>query len=184
MDSILRLQQQARSKHRWKKGSGLKKKLRKKLKEKKKELSLIKKRLKAGKRIGQTALAAYLRQRVPASERWFQRAWKDAQMMDQQDLFNRPLGPFIPDCMNTKYKYVIEIDGLIHSSACIQQRDADKDSYFRSIGFRVFRIKAFDQVAFHQVVLEVRAMKSGLVSPERDCKSPPVLESCHGNGLA
>ncbi len=122
-------------------------------------LDSIQNKLRQQIRVDQKILAEYLRRRLPASERWFQNRWKSAKMLDEQDMFNRPLGIFIPDCFNRKYGYVIEIDGSVHDGADHARRDLNKDRYYRSLGLVIFRVQSFDNADLDRVMWCVRELK-------------------------
>ena len=53
-----------------------------------------------------------------------------------------PIGPYIVDFAITREKLVIEIDGGIHKLEEIALRDAERDSFLKSEGWRVLRINA------------------------------------------
>lgn len=133
-----------------------------KQKEKKREVDRTGKLLKKRERVGISKLSEYLRHRTPASERWFQREWKTRGMLDDQDLFNWKHGPFIPDCFNSKFRYVIEVDGSIHSLQSVRQNDERKERFFVERGFSVFRVKAFDFMSLGSVIDQVRLIRQGL----------------------
>lgn len=103
-------------------------------------------RQKQASKLKYTAAATSLRLRSnpPKSDKWFQEEWSRIDMIHEADQYNVPLGVFIPDCLNVKYKYVIEVDGDIHLRSRQRRRDAQKDRYYKQKGYSVFRVKAFD----------------------------------------
>lgn len=142
-------------------------KVKKALRIKKTQLNKISKSLKSHKRVPQEKLAEYLRWRTPKSESWFMRKWKASNMLHVHDLFNRPLGPFIPDCFNGMWKYVIEIDGTIHGLENKIQSDIKKDLYFKQKGFVVFRVKAYDEASFQMALKQVQSHISDILEKRR-----------------
>lgn len=89
---------------------------------------------------------------LPLSEVWFQSKWKldfpDHKLNVYQDKYNYPFGSYIPDVINLGYKYIIEIDGTIHETPEQKLKDLKKDSYYYKRGYKVFRIKAYDNEAY------------------------------------
>ena len=53
-----------------------------------------------------------------------------------------PIGPYIADFAIQKAMLVIEIDGGVHASEGVGLRDAEREVYLRSLGWRVVRIDA------------------------------------------
>lgn len=105
-------------------------------------------------------LANTLNDKLPRSERWFQRLWSAHQHLF--DLYNKPYGPYIPDVINLKYRYVIEIDGNIHDLPSIKLKDELKDYYFKKRGFTVFRIKAYDLKQFEETLKLVEQIRAAI----------------------
>lgn len=83
-----------------------------------------------------------INQKKYKSDEWLKTQWKN--ILHEYDEFNSPEGPFIPDLINRKFKYIIECDGSIHDKECQKSRDKIKDEYFRGKGFSVFRVKFMD----------------------------------------
>lgn len=92
-----------------------------------------------------------------ASDRWLKREWEDC--LDANDKFNFPLGRFIPDLVNEKFRYIIECDGSIHDRKDVRRKDLAKDSSYRSKGYRVFRLRAYDFAALSAIKTEVRRIR-------------------------
>lgn len=86
-----------------------------------------------------------LNKNLPASEKWFQGFWKSNGLEDENDEYNSPLGRRIPDVINRKYRYVIEVDGYIHARGPVRQIDVRKNKYYRNLGYEVFRVIAYNQ---------------------------------------
>ena len=92
--------------------------------------------------------AASLEGNLPTSEKWFRELYlkEDIKRTFSEDLFkdefNRPFNSkYIPDVCNRGYKYIIEIDGSIHSRPDIILKDKIKDYYFTKRGYIVIRVK-------------------------------------------
>jgi hypothetical protein len=101
------------------------------------------------------------------SERWFESLYTPHK--DAGDFFNKPLGNFIPDISNYKYRYVLEIDGSIHDLPEVQARDLRKNAYYAENSFKVIRVRAFDDVSFKRAlfllnVLRRKILKRNLMS--------------------
>lgn len=89
------------------------------------------------------AFAREIEKQLPASERWFREFWLSNGLLDDDDRFNEPFGKRIPDLINHKFKYVIEIDGTIHNTPRQTKIDASKDRFYESKGYSVLRVRAF-----------------------------------------
>lgn len=115
--------------------------------------------------------AEKLEKNLCASEKWFRAKWVGLFEQDELNIFNdsynRVLGNRIPDLINHGYKYIIEIDGSIHDLPSVKYKDALKDFYYRQRGYKVFRVKAYDEASFEaalQAVTEIRKVKPELTS--------------------
>ncbi len=85
--------------------------------------------------------AEKLNANMPESEKWFWKKWIESGLSSKDDIPNKVFNDkFIPDITNEVKKYVIEIDGKIHKFKKL--KDHQKDVYYRSYGYEVFRIKA------------------------------------------
>lgn len=88
----------------------------------------------------------------------FDSGWKQS---IEKDKFNFPVYPYIPDVVNFKYRYVIEIDGeAYHSSRKAMAKDKKKDEHYRSLGFTVFRIAAFNAQEYVQTREAVKLLRN------------------------
>lgn len=83
-----------------------------------------------------------LNNELPKSEIWFHTYYRHFRHAD--DLNNLPLGGFIPDIINRKFRYVIEIDGSYHDLKEQIQQDIKKNWYYKKRGYKIIRIKAYD----------------------------------------
>lgn len=90
-----------------------------------------------------------LNEDLPASELWFQGLFKTTEFYKHYK-HNEPLGPYIPDLLNTRLKIVIEVDGSVHDSPDQKLIDAKKDLYYISKGYKTFRVKAFSIESYNK----------------------------------
>ena len=97
--------------------------------------------------------AHFLTTKLPKSEIWFHSLYQE--FKDKQDKFNRPFKKYIPDVYNEKFKYIIEIDGSFHDSYEQQRKDWKKDKYFQKLGYKVFRLKAYDNQKFKETMIKL-----------------------------
>jgi len=100
-----------------------------------------------------------LNEDLPNSEIWFQKEYKT--FKDKYDRFNRSFWGYIPDVINYKYKYIIEIDGSIHDTPEQQIKDWKKNKKFRSKGFKVFRLKPYLTEDFNLLMQKLKDFKYG-----------------------
>ena len=84
---------------------------------------------------------------LPKSEVWFRELYKP--FKDKYDEFNKPLHIRIPDVMNRRYMYILEIDGSIHETTRQRIIDFKKNSFYERLGFKVFRIQAYNLEQFN-----------------------------------
>jgi len=78
-----------------------------------------------------------------------------------------PIGPYIVDFVSHSAKIVIEIDGGQHFEAAHEKRDARRDRFLASKGYRVLRFNNHDVMKNRVGVLERIASVLG------DAPSPP-----------
>jgi very-short-patch-repair endonuclease len=94
------------------------------------------------KRLKEFALK--LESNLPKSERWFRKLWETNNFRDAYDRYNHPWCRRIPDLVNHKYRYIIEIDGSYHDLESQKTIDAKKDRFFR---IKAYNIQMFFQTA-------------------------------------
>ena len=114
------------------------------------------------------AFASNLNINLPRSEQWFQALYKGYQC--STDLFNVQFHQkYIPDVQNRQFKYIIEIDGSVHNREDIKRKDITKDNWFRSKGYKVFRIEAYNVESFQEVINNIVALREekGYLKPRR-----------------
>jgi len=69
-------------------------------------------------------------------------------MKSEFDFYNVIRFGFIPDVVNDRFKYIIEIDGSIHEKKFIQRRDQIKDRCFKRNGYKVYRLEPYNYEQF------------------------------------
>lgn len=88
--------------------------------------------------------ARELESNLPRSEVWFRFHWKKCGFHNEHDEFNTRWVNRIPDCVNHKFRYVIEIDGSIHETEIQKAIDKKKDRFYAKQKYAAFRIKHND----------------------------------------
>lgn len=121
-----------------------------------------------------------------SSEIWLLGMWEATKMRDNLDKWNRPIGPYIADLSNRKFGYIVEVDGEIHNQIDVKNKDRERDAVLESHGWRVFRIKAFNEDSFwesakvikeRQKLVKTALWKAGIVGKEwRDWKAKEVIK--------
>lgn len=85
-----------------------------------------------------------LNKNLPKSEKWFQAYYQT--FKDNYDSYNRPLENTIPDVLNEKYKYVVEIDDIGHKIyKKTIARDIQKNKIYTNLGYKIIRIDAYNK---------------------------------------
>lgn len=97
-------------------------------------------------RIPLKEFAQQLEENLPKSEQWFRELYE--QYKHENDEFNKPFYRQIPDLINKKLKYIIEIDGSFHDNLRVKCKDLNKDYKNANRGYVTLRIKAYDKVSF------------------------------------
>ena len=72
-----------------------------------------------------------------------------------------PIGPYIVDFVSHAAKVIFELDGGQHFEDAHEARDAARDAYLRSKGFRVLRFNNYDVVTNREGVLTTIAAVLG-----------------------
>jgi very-short-patch-repair endonuclease len=72
-----------------------------------------------------------------------------------------PIGPYIVDFVSHAAKVIIELDGGQHFEDASEARDAARDAYLRSKGFRVLRFNNYDVMTNREGVLTTIAAVLG-----------------------
>jgi len=139
-------------------------------------------RAKTRKRIKAAKLKKFadrLNESLPKSEVWFQKLYKEFNHVD--DRYNEPLGRYIPDVSNDRYKYVIEIDGDIHLDAAVKRKDYIKTKFYLTKGYRVYRIKAYNTKDFESALTEVLNLRESVSKPKVILRRHPVSSERKNN---
>lgn len=105
------------------------------------------------------AFSTQLNHNLPKAERWFWNLWLSQKMYCEFDQPNECFGCYIPDLLNKKWKYVIEIDESHHQTSAQQVKDLRRDNWFIRKGYFVFRIPAYDLQKYGQVVTAVKKLR-------------------------
>jgi very-short-patch-repair endonuclease len=100
---------------------------------------------------------------LPKSEQWFQAKWNNDIVQHKytkfKDEFNSPISKYIPDVINRGFKYIIEVDGSIHDKPEQILRDQVKDTYYKMKGFKVFRVKAYDETSYAVALEGIKSIR-------------------------
>ncbi|MGC2132625.1 MAG: DUF559 domain-containing protein [Xanthobacteraceae bacterium] len=72
-----------------------------------------------------------------------------------------PIGPYIVDFVSYAAKVVIEIDGGLHYETTHEARDARRDKFLKSKGFRVLRFSNHEMMTNREGVWDVIAAAVG-----------------------
>ena len=102
--------------------------------------------------------ASKLNMSTPRSELWFYRMVEKTIGWNVFDRLNMPFHGLIPDIINHRYKYIVEVDGSIHSS--LRERDRWKDEQYSALGYRVIRIAYGSIVQAKLALAELKALRS------------------------
>ena len=104
--------------------------------------------------------AEQLNEKLSKSEQWFHEIWRKLKMSTPLEETNLPLGEkYIPDLVCEKFKYVIEIHGSSHNTKEQKKRDREKDCFYSKLGYKVFRIKAFDVQAVSKLKEQILLLR-------------------------
>ena len=84
----------------------------------------------------------------------------------------RPVGRFIADFMCQRLNLIIEVDGITHEQEDVKKRDAWRQEWLESVGFRVVRftnhevLTEIDEVR-NKLLHVVEQLQSGFPAPRR-----------------
>lgn len=87
-------------------------------------------------RDGAVARARRLRADAKPGERLL---WTELRALKQHWRRQAPIGRFVADFANHRLKLVVEVDGGVHNLPEVQARDAERDAWLTSQGYRVLR---------------------------------------------
>ena len=119
--------------------------------------------------------AKKLRDNLPKSEVWFWEEWDRAGMRHCGDLSNHIVNGFIPDVVNRKFNYIIEIDGDIHNRPRVKRIDFDKNKVFEKNGYKVFRVEAFNYDHFGILCDQIDYIREKISPPQITRKPKTIL---------
>lgn len=139
-----------------------------KLKEKKANTYKIrKKRQHKSKKKKLKEYSKQLNQNLALSEKWFINLYKSHKLNLNNDVFNKPFKvKYIPDVLNRKYRYVLEIDGSIHNTLKQKEIDKQKDDFYLNSGFLCIRIIAFNNESYILGITKLLAYRKTLETNE------------------
>ncbi len=103
--------------------------------------------------------AKELNNNLPKSEVWFWEQWDKLGMLCDKERRNKPFAGFIPDVICRDYRYIIEIDGSYHDRPDQIKRDEEKNKVFNSFGYRVFRLKPYNEKELLSLSVEIKAIR-------------------------
>lgn len=86
-----------------------------------------------------------------------------------------PIGPYVADFCCLGHRLIIELDGPIHDMGSVRIRDAEREGYLRSQGFRLLRFRNEQVMLQRHLVLET--IKAALGAP-----TPTPSPSPQGGG--
>lgn len=123
-------------------------------------------------------MGEYLNKNCAKSELWFKLLYQK-HFESQLDRYNKPfLNKYIPDVINTNYKYVIEIDGTLHDDSIQKEKDTKKDIFYSQNGYEVIRIKAYDDLSYIEAIKLIFKLRNKKVLP-----SPEFFKFAKDKGL-
>ena len=103
-------------------------------------------------------LAAKLRKNKPKSEIWFMNKLKEVCFPNvlpigkSNQVFNNR---YIPDILNHKLKFIVEIDGSVHNLESVKEKDSKKNTYYMRRHYQVIRVRAYDDESFFKATLRL-----------------------------
>lgn len=98
---------------------------------------------------------------IVKSEIWFHSLYD--KYKDINDFYNKPFGKYIPDIANYRFKYIIEIDGSIHSRPDIALKDKIKDQYYKKQGYKVIRVQAYNKQDFDKMMFVLNILRGKII---------------------
>ena len=120
------------------------------------------------------ARALRLRKHETYGERIVWKALRERRMNFRRQA---PVGPYVVDFAHFGSRLIVEIDGYHHTLPERQARDAQRDAWFRTAGFRVLRIdetalKRDLMAVVEQIVAETAPPPSPTLPPSRGKGAP------------
>lgn len=99
-----------------------------------------------------------LNQSRPKSETWFIGEMKKADLRFPFEE-NVTFAGFIPDFISKHYKVIVEVDGSIHELEEIKKKDESKDKRYKSLGYTVIRVKAYDKESLEKALKKLKEIR-------------------------
>jgi very-short-patch-repair endonuclease len=97
---------------------------------------------------------------MPKSEVWFWTLWMEFGMYSSLEEPNGVFAVKIPDVINRRHMYIIEIDGSIHDQKHVRYNDYRKMARYRKAKYKVWRVRHFDEKALIKVASGVWKRRS------------------------
>ena len=119
--------------------------------------------------------AKELQKNPPKSDLWFQKLW--CEFKDLDDKYNEAFGHYIPDCINHKYKYIIEIDGSFHFKPDQIKKDIKKNEYYMNRGYDWYRIQAYNEDSLKNVLIKIETRRKRFNSYQDNSLKNKVLDN-------
>lgn len=94
---------------------------------------------------------------LPWSEVWFNEHYSLYKSVD--DIPNKAWARYIPDIINHRYKYIIEVDGSVHQLPKVMKRDKKKDKKFQQLGYAVIRVTAYNMDSFNEAMIKLEQIR-------------------------
>ena len=73
--------------------------------------------------------------------------WTELRKLNRHFRRQAPVGPYVADFISHSARMVVEVDGARHELPDAQLRDAERDAWFASQGYRVLRVRDRDVIA-------------------------------------
>ena len=99
------------------------------------------------------SMAKKLQNEPPKSDQWFQSLFNEYKL--ENDEYNQAFGFYIPDLINHKYRYIIEIDSSYHLRQDQIKKDVIKNKYYLNNGYECYRIQAYNEDRFKMILQKV-----------------------------
>ena len=123
------------------------------------------------------ARARALRRNSTKAEQILWRVVRAHRLLDTGFRRQTPIGPYIVDFVSHAAKIVIELDGGQHYNNSHEARDARRDKFLRSKGFRVLRFSNLDVMTNLEGVWDVIAAAVG------EAVAPSLPSPASGGGF-
>jgi very-short-patch-repair endonuclease len=88
-----------------------------------------------------------------------------------------PIGPYIVDFVSHSAKLIVELDGGQHFDAAYEARDAKRDKFLRSKGFRILRFSNYD------VITNLEGVWTVIAAAVDEAVAPSLPSPASGGGF-